>query len=354
MTSTLLPKRLTAVQYLVGLLAVYQTATFAAMAANQFRFPPALPMLCDGCRLAGRFWALHPLVWPIVLLIGAAGSVALVYAITVRETRSKWLGVIATGLFSAFCKLGHPDPWPIVLVLAGCYLIGYGESRRREAFGMLFFVAAFWVAPLTAIFALGGLGYLSWRDLRTGASSYRSWPAALLAVLLGPALYVIVGGSVAGITLDLRREEFIIFAEFLARYLAIPAVLAGAGLQMSLERSRPLSIWTFFLPIAFLGGMLAMFAAGSQGFMPFGVWLILLAVLAAPRLTRAVAVFEELQFSAIALGISLLILSFPAVLPKATEGRADAAEVRSGAGTAKGAETFAASRVQLLSARARH
>jgi len=185
-------------------------------------------------------------------------------------------------------------------------------------------VAGFWMKQQGAVFVVGGLAYLVWRDVRNGSSAARSWPAALVALCLCPMLYLLLPASFIGPAFHyftwnvprhwtgLTRDEIRAFAELLARHFAVPAALAGAGLQLSLDRGRPAGIWMCFLPVAFLSAVIATLTPGSNMnvFIPFAVWLILSAVLALPRLSRAIPWLDQVYFPAIALALSMLALAF--------------------------------------------
>ncbi len=365
MTTTLLPRRLTIFQYLLSVLAFANVAILCLVVANHLRFPLNLeamettvlehvrramlgqpiyseptaqftplaynPLYYYVCAFFARFLGLSLTTLREVTLVATAGCAALLYFITVRETRSKWWGIMSLGLFAAsyqaldsYYDVGHRDTWVVFLVLGGCYLMGYSETRLRDFFGMLFLVAAFWMKQQGAVFVLGGLAYLLWRDLGTGAKWHRSWPSAAVAAAFGPVLYLLLPAQVTGPAFhyftwdvpsrwaEITPDEIRSFAEWIARRFAIPAALAGAGLQLSLDRGRPLGIWFFFLPIAFLSALLATLTPGSNMnvFMPLGVWLILTAVLALPRLARAIPWFEQLHFPAGALLLAMVALSY--------------------------------------------
>jgi len=231
---------------------------------------------------------------------GVLGVAWLLYKTTVRETRSKWLGWMTLGLFAgAFQILDPGDLKPVVFLLAGCYLIGYSESRARHALGMLCLAAA--QLPL---FVFGGIAYMVWRDLRTGSSSWRSWPAGVIGLFLA-------GASVNQVEFHaIGRDGFIGFVELLSRRFLVPAALAGAGLQLSLERGRPMSVWIFFLPIAFVSALLS-----AAAVVPFAIWLILTAALAIPRLIRDIGWLSAVHFPAIALTIALAAFAYTGEAP---------------------------------------
>lgn len=299
------------------------TAQFAPLAYN--------PLYYYVCAFFAQFLGLSLTTLREVTLLGTAACATMIYLITLRETRSKWLGLISLGLFAAsyqalgsYYDVAHRDTWLLFLILVGCYLIGYSNSRLRDTSGILLLLAAFWMKQQGAIFLLGGIGYLLWRDLRAGAAWFRSWPAALLTLCLGPLLYLLfptqfIGPAFHYFTWNVPRhwtefstDEIRALAELVARHFAIPAALAGASLQLSLERGRPVGIWTFFLPVAFLSAVMATLTPGSNMnvFIPFGVWLILSGVLALPKLTRALPWLPPVLFPAVALTLSFLALAY--------------------------------------------
>ena len=174
------------------------------------------------------------------------------------------------------------------------------------------------------VFLVGGLAYLAWRDLRAGFRILRSWPSAVAALAFGPLLYLLLPAQWIGPEFHyftwivprhwtgFTRDEIRAFAELVARRFVVPAALAGAGLQMSLERHRPLSVWMFFLPIAFLSAVMATLSPGSNlnVFIPFGIWLILVGVISLPRLARMIPWLEDVHFPVIALALSLAALAY--------------------------------------------
>ena len=351
MTTTLLPRRLAPVHYLLSFLALGNIVLLGIVAANHLRIPFGLDPTettalnqvklsvypSQGapaslyhylCSFSAHFFGLTLTTLREVTLLATAGCALILFLVTLRETRSKWWALMTVGLFAASYRAldgaldaAHSDMWLVFLILMGCYWIGYSETRLRDALGTLFLVAAFWTQPQQgAAFTIGGLAFLLWRDLRTGSSPFRSWPSLLMALSCGPVLYWALRfesvGPILALPLNqwtgLTREQVRVFAEFLGRWFALPAILAGAGLQLSLERGRPLGVWGFFLPVAFLSTVLAGCTAGATivTLMPLGIWLILNAMLALSRLSRSIHWLDPVYFPAIALGLSFWALSY--------------------------------------------
>jgi hypothetical protein len=252
-------------------------------------------------------------------LIGTIGCGWLLYRVVKRETRSAWLGCIALGLFAGGYKaldcyydISQRETSVLFLLLGASYLIGYSESRLRDTLGILLFVAAFWMNPHTFLFIVGGLAFLAWRDLKTGGDVMRLWPSVVVAFLLGPALYAWLPGPEL-ISFDWDPAGTGQFAEWLARRFVVLTVLAGAGLQLSLERGRPMTVWVFLFPIAFVSAMLETMTPGFafSGLIPFAAWVVLTGVLAVPRLERNVPWLAGLHFAEVALCLSFLALAYP-------------------------------------------
>jgi hypothetical protein len=88
-----------------------------------------------------------------------------------------------------------------------------------------------------------------------------------------------------------------------------------------------MSVWIFFLPVAFLSAALATLTPGSNlnVFMPFGIWLILAAMITLPRLAREIEWLERVRFPAIALALSFAALAYNPVPLIVHESQADRA-----------------------------
>lgn len=277
------------------------TAHFTALAYN-----PLYYYLCAGvAKLAGIAPSLVEL--RLITLAGTLGCGLLVFRIVQKETRSFWWGWMALGLFAAsyqaldsYLDVAHRDSWLLLLVLAGYYLIGYSESRLRDAAGVALVFASFWMKQQGAVFGFGSLVFLFLRDLRRGNRQWHSWPAYVTGVALGPALYVFAPQILFGPEFhyftwivprhwtEITRDEIREAARLLARRFAVPAACSGIGLQFALERQRPMNIWIFALPVAFGSAVMSMLTPGSNlnVYIPFGVWLLLTAAITLPRLAR--------------------------------------------------------------------
>ncbi len=234
---------------------------------------------------------------------GYAAAIVLSYLIVERRTQSHWWGLIAAGLLcaayrsmDAYLDTAHSDSWLLASVLLGAYLIDGGTSRVRSLIGLLALIAAFWFKQHGAIFAIAGVLYLTWRD-----GWRRSAPYWLLAILLGPVLYIGLGPRLFGAQfhyftwevprgwgrlngLAVLRCGFHLLRHYCVLFLG--AVIAWAvAAQRWQERFH---VWHFMLPAAGLSGLMGSLDHGSSDnvYIPLGAVVIICGVLAFAEFTR--------------------------------------------------------------------
>ncbi|MDQ2929377.1 MAG: hypothetical protein M3Y05_00965, partial [Gemmatimonadota bacterium] len=135
----------------------------------------------------------------MVSVLGMIGSAAAAFVIVRTYSRSAWWGVIATGLFcasysamDAYLDTAHSDAWLLCCALWGTYLVSRA-SRGARIVGILVLVAGFWFKQHGAIFVGAALVHLSWRE-----GIAKSIPYWLIAIVLGPVLYVLAPGAILG------------------------------------------------------------------------------------------------------------------------------------------------------------
>ncbi len=167
------------------------TPRFVPLAYNALFYILAAPFL----RIFGDTMP----VLRMVSVLGMLGSIAAIFVIVRERAQSAWWGAIAAGLFcasyaamDAYLDTAHSDAWLICCALWGTYLVSR-ESRGTRFVGVLVLVAGFWFKQHGAIFLGAALVYLAWREGIVRAIQY--W---LLAILLGPVLYVWAPGHVLG------------------------------------------------------------------------------------------------------------------------------------------------------------
>jgi len=208
-----------------------------------------------------------------------------------------WWGLMAVGLMAAAFRVmdtyldnAAADSWTLLTILLGSYLISLHRSRLVNFTGLLLLIAAFWLKQYGAIFTLGAVGYLTWRD------GWHSWPYWLVAIGLGPLLYFAmparwVGPEFHYYTWDVPRQwaEFSLNSTILrvAKYIVkhFGWLMLSAGLvwfRQIARNTRTLTIWNFLLPFALLSGPYVALDPGNNNnvFIPLATWLIITGVTA--------------------------------------------------------------------------
>ena len=228
----------------------------------------------------------------LVSILGMLGSEILIFLAVKKQTRSNWWGIVAVGLFAAAYRVmdtyldnAHADSWLLCSMLLGCYLIGLNKSRSINLLGVFFLIVSFWFKQHGALFAIGGVLYLTFRD---GLKS--SWVYWITAALLGPGLYLLAptlffGPQFRFYTLTIPSHWSELNFDAVKRYIGFIlknyVALAGIGTSASLiyffKQKSKISIWYFMLPFAMLSGFMGALDPGSNNnvFIPMGTWFIL-------------------------------------------------------------------------------
>jgi len=279
-----------------------------------------------------------------VAILGMLGSGIVIFSAVKRNTKSYWWGIIAVGLFvsayrvmDAYLDNAHSDSWLLFTALLGCYLIDQNKSRGYNLLGTVFLIISFWFKQHGAIFAIGGVLYLTWRD---GLKS--SWLYWILAALLGPGLYAMVPAAVFGpqfhyytysvpshwseLTFDAVKR----YIGFIVKnYFALATVGTLSTLYFSIKRLKTVSIWYFMLPFAMLSGFMGALDPGSNNnvFITMGVWFIIAGVLGLYDLMEQYPFINKwaLHLVALALSFGLFFYNPTSVLvsPKTPEAYQD-------------------------------
>ncbi|NWG07507.1 MAG: hypothetical protein HXY35_12560 [Chloroflexi bacterium] len=280
----------------------------------------------------------------LVAILGMLGAGIVLFLAVKKQTNSNWWAIIAVGLFAAAYRVmdtyldnAHSDSWLLFTVLFGCYLIEQNRSRVTNIIGVLFLVVSFWFKQHGAIFAIGGVLYLTWRD---GIKS--SWLYWLLAALLGPGLYAAMPAGVFGpqfhyytFTVPSHWSEFSVDA--VKRYLGFIIknypILAAAGgfasVYFAFKKLKTVSVWYFMFPFAMLSGFMGALDPGSNNnvFITMGVWFILTGVLGLHALVEKYAPANQWALYLLGIGLSFTLFFYsPAsvvVSPKAPEAYQD-------------------------------
>jgi hypothetical protein len=328
--------------WLLGLYAGAQLALVAALCISHWRFPLFLEtmegtVLQHAQRLADGLWVYPtptadfvalayaplyyvlcaPMIWifgpelaalRIVATAGYALSIWVTFAAT-RDRTGDWRwGLIASGLFAsaykvmdAYLDTAHSDSWMIGAALAGTLMIERATTRTRQCVGVAVLCAAFWFKQHGALFAIGGVAYLT---LRCG--TWRSLPAYAVATVLGPALYLIspwfFGPATHLFTFVVPSSWSVFSPRSLARlgvfmttsYPVLVGLAAFDYIGAWRDRFSSLSIWHIQGIAALASGAMATMDTGGavNTFIPFGVFTIILGTFG---LARAMAVHDTSQ-----------------------------------------------------------
>lgn len=300
---------------------VEPTPEFVALAYNPLYYYFAVPFAWV---FGAKLFTLR-----LVAVLGMFGSEGIIFLAVRRTTGSAWWGLVATGLFAAAYRVmgayldnAHTDSWLLFMILLGCYLIDLNRSRTTDLVGVLMTVIAFWFKQPGALFAIGTVLFVTWQE-----GWQKSWPFWLLAIALGPALYLaapawLFGSRFHYYTWEVPRQWTVFNFGTIRRLGGIAVksffVLATAGFTASafaLWRSvsnRKISIWYFMFPFALLSGLLGALDSESNNnvFIPMGVWFIITGVLGLKQLTERYEVVERWGVHLFALGASFALFLY--------------------------------------------
>ena len=263
----------------------------------------------------------------LVAILGMLGAEIVIFLAVKKETRSVWWGIVAVGLFTAAYRVmdtyldnAHSDSWLLFCALLGCYLISLNKSRSVNVLGVLVLVASFWFKQHGALFAMGGVLYLTWRE-----GWKNSLPYWVVAGALGPALYLLaptlffgslfhyytltVPGSWSHLNVD-AVVRYVVF--IVTNYPALAGVGVVASLMYGLKQKSKASIWYFTLPFALLSGFMGALDPGSNNnvFIPMGAWFILTGVIGMAAFLDEYQVARKWSLHLAALGLSFALFFY--------------------------------------------
>lgn len=264
----------------------------------------------------------------LVAAIGMAASGLMIYLIARRLTGSRWWGIMAAGLYAAsyramdaYLNTAHADSWLLLAALLGTYLVDRYANRSQggSLLGVLVLVLAFWFKQQGAIFAVGGLVYLTGQEGVRRSLKY--WG---LAVLLGPVAFLglgppLLGSDLVYFTLELPGhwvdslwEGLWRYAKAIGRLFAIPAAVTTVYmLWIGWREQARINIWHVGLVCAGLTGLSGALNTGSSDnvFVPVGVWIILVSVEALYHFSQSLSQVRRYRMH-----LLVLLLTFAAFL----------------------------------------
>lgn len=261
-------------------------------------------------------------------IVGAVGAYLVTFLAVRRQTASPWWGLMAVGLMAAaframdsYLDNATADSWTLFSILLGAYLIDRTGSRLVNLLGILWLVAAFWFKQYGALFTIGGVLFLTWRD--GWRQAWRYW---LAATLLGPLLYLLAPTAVLGsrfhdYTWNVPRQwaEFSVngtlvrVIKYVIKFYGVLAFCATVATGWRwLRTKQELSVWYFMLPVALLSGPYVALDPGNNNnvFIPLGAWLIITGVLGLAQLITWAPALERWGAPAFALALSFALLFY--------------------------------------------
>jgi hypothetical protein len=288
----------------------------------------------------------------LVAVCGWLASGIVFYRVVRQRTTSAWWGLMAVGLFAAaysaldlYLDTAHSDSWLIGSVLLGSHAIDRQRSRLWTLVGVLLLISAFWFKQHGALFVLGGLTFLTWRD-----GVRRSLPFWIVAAVFGAGLYVVLGpylfGShfhyftwtVPGQWSEINLRTFRRYFGYNLRYYPVLAVAALFAMCRAARALRErLDIWRVQLFFSLLAAFMGTLDPGSSYnvYIPMGTFFILLGTLGLyEAVQRPLVRRYGLHFVALVMSFAALAYNpfDVAVSPRADSSYADLIQMLRGLG----------------------
>jgi hypothetical protein len=263
----------------------------------------------------------------LVAILATLGSGVILYRVVRENTLSRWWGLIAVGLFSAGYRVmetyldnAHSDSALLFAALLGSYILYVNRSRRWNLIGVVVLVAAFWFKQHGALFTVGGVLFLTWRE---------GWKKALLywfvAAVLGPILYAVGGPLLFGsnflyftweVPRDWSQLDLATFRRYFVFILRSYPILALSSIVVTawtaIRDRRQLTIWHVQLVFAMLTGLMGSLDSGSADnvYIPMGVWFILVGTLGLYELSKRIPTIQRFRVHLIGLFITFIIFFY--------------------------------------------
>lgn len=231
----------------------------------------------------------------MVAILATIGIGVLIYVILRRVTGSSMWGLFGSGLFAAYYVVmdsyldtAHSDSCFVLCAVGGTATLDRYRSRGVRLLGFALLVASFWFKQHGALFAIGGLLFVTvdegWR---------RSWPYWLCVVVLGPLSYLLLGPLLFGPAFSYFTYEVPSAWSEISLHACLRCsaffglhyfwlVMAAAWWFVAQRRgswTKP-TVWQVQLVAAVATAAMGSLDPGSSNnvYIPLGVWLVITGV----------------------------------------------------------------------------
>ena len=209
--------------------------------------------------------------------------------------------------------MAHTDSWLLFTILLGCYLIDHNDSQFKLLIGVIIVTVSFWFKQYGAIFALGAVLYITWRDGWRKSILY--W---IVAAIIGPGIYLaapdwLLGPRLHYFTFEIPRQwmqfdinfTIIRVIKYIVKYYFwLFAVAILSTIFVWIRNKKIISIWGFLLPLAIFSGFYVALDPGNlfNVFIPMSAWIIITGVIGLNILIKKFPKIENI-------GLAIFILS---------------------------------------------
>jgi hypothetical protein len=294
-------------------------ADYVSLAYNPLYYYLAVPF--------SWFLGVNVFTLRVVAIFGMLGSAVCIFVTVRQKTRSFWWGLLGIGLFAAAYRVmdtyldnAHSDSWFLCSALWGTFILDQRRSRLSDLSGVLLLVSSFWFKQHGALFAIGGLAWLTWSGGLRAAL-----PCWIAATVAGPILYVGLGSSLFGShfhyftwqvpsrwsRLDLRAVARLV--RFVGRTYPFLAISSLAFALLSVWKlGRRVDIWHVQLLIALSSGLMGALDSESANnvFIPMGTWFIVVGVIGLQGFLERIAQLGRWKVDRFALAASFIPLLY--------------------------------------------
>lgn len=262
-----------------------------------------------------------------VSILGILGSASILYLVVRNETESRWWGFIVVGLFAAayntmdaYLDTSHSDSWLLFSCLLGSYLIYLNRGRYSNLLGIIVLVSAFWFKQHGALFVIGGLAYLTYKEGIKNSLLY--W---LAVFVLGPLFYIFAGPYVFGPYFhyftwtvpskwsSLNIKSFGRLIVFTSTNYLILALSSFIWIYWIFRNHRnKINIWHFQFFIAMLSGLMGTMDHSSSNniFILMGALFILCGTLGLSKMRQMIPQWKPYSVDLFGLFLSWSLLFF--------------------------------------------